>query len=48
MVGILWASVKQFGGWNVTCYYGFTYMWENHWIRKVPPSSDFLGDIAID
>jgi fatty acid desaturase len=47
MVGILWAAVKQFGGWNVMRYYGFPYMWENHWIRKFPPPPIFSETMQL-
>ena len=30
----LWASVNQFGAWNVVLFYIFPYLWTNHWIRE--------------
>jgi omega-6 fatty acid desaturase (delta-12 desaturase) len=30
----LWAIGKEFGLWNVMLFYGFPYLWTNHWIRK--------------
>jgi fatty acid desaturase len=35
----LWGGVVRFGGWNVMLFYGFPYLWTNHWIRT---SSSFL------
>lgn len=32
MVGCLWAAVRHFGVGNVMLYYGFPYLWTNHWI----------------
>jgi len=30
----LYALGKQLGAWNVMLFYGFPYLWTNHWIRK--------------
>lgn len=31
-LGVLWASVRWAGVWNVVCWYGVPYLWVNHWI----------------
>jgi omega-6 fatty acid desaturase (delta-12 desaturase) len=31
---ILWGAVQYFGAWNVMLFYGFPWMWTNHWICK--------------
>jgi fatty acid desaturase len=31
----LWLAVKWFGAWNVMLFYGFPYLWTNHWIRML-------------
>lgn len=28
----LWLSVQHFGAWNVALFYGFPWLWTNHWI----------------
>jgi fatty acid desaturase len=35
----LWAAVNWFGAWNVMLFYGFPYLWTNHWIRKLSSRS---------
>lgn len=30
----LWGAVQYFGAWNVMLFYGFPWMWTNHWIRE--------------
>jgi fatty acid desaturase len=32
----LWLAVRWFGAWNVMLFYGFPYLWTNHWIRMSP------------
>jgi omega-6 fatty acid desaturase (delta-12 desaturase) len=31
----LWLAVRWFGAWNVMLFYGFPYLWTNHWIRML-------------
>jgi len=33
----LWAAVRWFGAWNVMLFYGFPYLWTNHWICMLCP-----------
>ena len=39
----LWASVNQFGAWNVVLFYIFPYLWTNHWIRELNDMSPIPG-----
>ena len=31
----LWLTARWFGAWNVMLFYGFPYLWTNHWIRML-------------
>ena len=31
---LLGVAVEVFGLWNVVLFYGFPYLWTNHWIRQ--------------
>jgi omega-6 fatty acid desaturase (delta-12 desaturase) len=33
VAGGLWFFVQYFGAWNVALFYGFPWLWTNHWIR---------------
>ncbi|KAL3419039.1 fatty acid desaturase [Phlyctema vagabunda] len=35
MAFALWVATHFFGGWNVMLFYGFPYMWTNHWILTI-------------
>ncbi|KAF8861182.1 hypothetical protein BDZ45DRAFT_587299 [Acephala macrosclerotiorum] len=35
MVLVLWGLVRVFGAWNVMLFYGFPWMWTNHWILTI-------------
>jgi omega-6 fatty acid desaturase (delta-12 desaturase) len=33
MAAVLWFLIQHFGAWNVALFYGFPWLWTNHWIR---------------
>jgi omega-6 fatty acid desaturase (delta-12 desaturase) len=38
VVAGLWCACKYFGSWDVMLFYGFPWLWTNHWICKSPPA----------
>ena len=38
----LWYSVQYFGAWNVALFYGFPWLWTNHWIRTIFSAPQFF------